>query len=222
MAASKQGAEIHRRLNLDEPVQHIADEMGLSRSQVHRHKRGGCSWAGKPPAPAAGPTTAPAPDTPEAADPWTPAPEAPVGNWLRFGFVVGQHAADLAAEYGMSVADVEEEITPETRRELVRRTKNAFVVVARRSPARWLTLHGLRDKADKEEREAAQTSIGPERMAEFLAAVIGHERTLLIAAEFPDFIQWLRELTVFRYPALAQVLEAAIVAEQKALENLVD
>ena len=52
MTASKQGREIHRRLQRDEPVQHIADEMGLSRSQVHRHKRGACSCAGKPPAPA--------------------------------------------------------------------------------------------------------------------------------------------------------------------------
>ena len=52
-------------------------------------------------------------------------------------------------------------------------------------------------------------------MAEFLTDIIRHQSALLI--EFPDFLEWLRQLIKFRYSELAEVLEAAVELEARAL-----
>ena len=221
MPTSKQSAEIHRRLDTYQPIAHIAAETGMSPSQIHRHKRGACSCAGR--APAAGPTTAPAPDTPEAADPWAPAPdtpeaadpwapapEAPVGNWLRFGFVVGQHDEGLAEAFGMSVPDVEAEITPGTRLELECRTQGALEAVGRRNPAQWLRITEQRRNAEREAEEAAAKAIGTELLAAFLGEIIAYQARLWPADDFLEWLTWLRELVQYRYPRLLPVLAVAV------------
>ena len=207
MPTSKQSAEIHRRLDTYQPVAHIAAETGMSPSQIHRHKRGACSCAGR--APAAGPAVAATLETAETADPWLPRRGAPVGNWLRFDFVVGQSIEDLAEEFGMSVADVEVEITPGTRLELECRTQGALEAVARRNPAQWLRITEQRRNAEREAEEAAADTIDPDQMGAYLGDMISHQSRLLTADDFLVWLKWLRELVEFRYPQLLPALAVA-------------
>ena len=222
MPASKQGAEIHRRLEREEPVQHIADETGLSLSQVHRHKRGACSCRGPAPAATVEAIAAPSPvpDTVETVDPWMAAPGAPIGNVIRGAYVVGIGLSELAEELGMDIAVVEAEVTPSTRREEQRRRDVALDTLARRNPAKWLA----HEQAERERSTAddARTSIDPELITSFVADVIAHQRALFIPSDFQAFVSWLRDLAEGRYPDMLPVIVAAIAAEEKGLENLVN
>ena len=204
MPTSKQSSEIHRRLDTYQPIAHIAAETGMSPSQIHRHKRGACSCAGR--APAAGPAVAATLETAETADPWLPRRGAPVGNWLRLGFFVGQSIEDLAEEFGMSVPDVEAEITPGTRLELECRTQAALEAVGRRNPAQWLRITEQRRNAEREAEEAAAKAIGPELLAAFLGEIIAYQARLWPADDFLEWLTWLRELVQYRYPRLLPVL----------------
>ena len=205
MPKSKQSADIHRRLDAFQPVAHIAAETGLSLSQIHRHKRGACSCG--PGSPAAGPVAAP--ETAEIIDPWLPTLGAPIGNMIRWSYVVGQDVAGIADGFDMTIADVEAEITPDTRRELERRKEKALETVARRNPGRWLQLDEQRRKVEREEREAAADRIDPDRLAAFLGEIIAYQSRRLISDDFLIWLDWLRELVEYRYPVLLPVLAQA-------------
>ena len=217
--ASKFGVEIHRRLADHQPTDFVALQVGLKPRVIRWHKAGNCRC------PVDGLEAQPVTlDRPVSTSPvvlsLAQVEALPWFAQIRYAFIAGLTEQYIADETGLDVEFIRAMIGGDARAEAERRYEWSLERVQEMFPVKWL-MH----KNEERQRglvEAARTSIGPEKMAEFLAAIIGHQRTLLIAAEFPDFIQWLRELTVFRYPELAEVLEAAIEAEERALENLVN
>ena len=212
--ASKFGAEIHRRLADHQPTDFVALQVGLKPRVIRWHKAGNCRC------PVDGLEVQPvALDRPVVAALAVPTLEElaalPWEGKIRFAFTAGMNEEEIAYESGLAVLVVETVIDDETRIEATRRYDVTIDRMREMFPAKWLAYKN--GERQRELLDAARTSIGPEKMAEFLAAIIGHQRTLLIVSEFPGFLEWLRELTVFRYPALAQVLEAAIEVEARAL-----
>ena len=210
--ASKFGIEIHARLADHQPIDYIAQRVGLRPRVVrwHRLRRCQCVVDGLE----AQPVTL---DRPMSTSPvvlsLAQVEALPWFAQIRYAFIAGLTEQYIADETGLDVKFIEAVIGGDARAEAERRYEWSLERVQEMFPVKWL-MH-KNEERQRELLEAARTSIGPEKMAEFLAAIIGHQRSLLI--EFPDFLEWLRQLTVFRYPALAQVLEAAIEVEARAL-----
>ena len=217
--ASKFGAEIHRRLADHQPTDFVALHVGLKPRVIRWHKAGNCRC------PVDGLEAQPVTlERPVSTSPvvlsLAQVEALPWFAQIRYAFIAGLTEQDISVATALDVKFIEAVIGDAVRGEAQRRYEWSLERVQEMFPVKWLKHQ--EEARQRELLEAAGTSIGPEKMAEFLAAIIGHQRTLFIAAEFPDFIQWLRELTVFRYPELAEVLEAAIEAEERALENLVN
>ena len=217
--ASKFGAEIHRRLADHQPVDYVAQRTGLKPRAIRWHRSGHCQC--QIDGLEVDPVTL---DRPVRTSPVVLSLEEvqalPWHGQIRYGYIAGLTEQDISVATGMNAGFIAAVIGDDVRAEAKRRYEWAVGRVQEMFPVKWLKHQ--EEARQRELLEAAQTSIDPELTAAFFTQIIGHQRSLLIVSEFPDFLEWLRELTVFRYPELAEVLEAAIEAEARALENLVD
>ena len=217
--ASKFGAEIHRRLADNQPVDYIAQRVGLRPRVVrwHRLRRCQCVVDGLE----AQPVTL---DRPVSTSPVVLSPEKvealPWFGRIRYAFIAGQTELEIAAETGLNEKFIAAVIGEDVRAEAKRRYDWALERTREMFPVRWLAYQ--EEVRRRELLEDALTSIDPELMAAFFTQIIGHQRALLTVGEFPDFLSWLRQLAEHRHPAMVPVVEAAIVAVERALENLLN
>ena len=214
---SKHGADIHRRLADGQPVGHIANETGLTESQIHRHKRGACKCSAGSPASATRSVAAIPVEarTVDGIDPWKPLPWAPTGSLIRWAFVAGMSAdwiRESLAEDGIELTldAVESEITPETRCELEARREKALAYVSKHNPARWLQIDDQRRERYQRAAEVEAAAVDPALLGIFLKDIIARQRDFLTSDDFLHWLRWMRELVGYRYPQLQPALDMAL------------
>ena len=218
--ASKAGIEIHRRLADHQPIDYIAQRVGLRPRVVrwHRLRRCQCVVDGleaQPPVPLDRPvSTSPAVLTLAQVEalPWV--------AQIRYAFIAGLTEQYIADETGLDVKFIEAVIGDDVRAEAERRYEWSLERVQEMSPVKWLKHQ--EEVHQRELLEAARTSIDLELMARFFTELIRHQRALLPVSEFSGFVQWLGELAEHRHPAMVPVIAAAIKEEAKELEGLIN
>ena len=213
---SKFGTEIHRRLADHQPVEYIASQVGLRARVIRWHGASSCQCVvdglEAQPVKFDGPAlTGPVVLTLEQIEalPWH--------GQLRYAHIAGLGEQNLADETGLDVGLIEAVIGDDVRGEAARRYLWVTERVREMAPARWLKHQ--EDERQRELVEAARSSVDPELLQRFFTEIIRRQRGLLTAAEFPDFIQWLRELAVHRHAVMVPVIEAAIEAAIEAEES---
>ena len=206
--ASKFGTEIHRRLADHQPVDYIASKTGLKPRVVRWHRAGNCQC----PVDGLAAQPAPALDRPLAVGPVVLTSEQvealPWHGQIRYAFIAGLSERAIADETGLDVKFIEAIIGDDVRAEAQRRYTWAVSRVQEMAPARWLGY--VNERRERQLVDAARTTIAPELIASFCTDMIRHQKGLLPASEFPDFVQWLRELAEHRFPAMEAAIRAAI------------
>ena len=205
--ASKFGIEIHRRLADHQPVDYIASKTGLKVRVIRWHRAGNCRCV--PDGLEVHPVSLDRPvDTGPVVFTQEQVEALPWYGRIRYAFIAGLTEQELSDETGLDVRFIEAVIGDDVRAEAERRYTWAVSRVQEMLPARWLTYQN--EARQRELAETARTTIAPELISAFFTEIIRHERTLLISAEFPDFIEWIRELAGHRHPEMSPVIEVAI------------
>ena len=211
--ASKFGTEIHRRLADHQPVDYISLKTGLKVRAIRWHKARNCRCV-----PLVHIKAQPVLDRPVSTGPVVLTPEKvaalPWFGQLRYGFIAGLTEQNLADETGLDVRFIKAVIGDDVRAEAERRYTWAVSRVQEMAPARWLAYD---ERRQRELAETARTTFAPELIATLIAEIIRNERELLTVGDFSDWIQWLRELTEYRFSEMLTAQEAAIEAEEKAI-----
>ena len=178
MSTSKVGREIHRRLVANEPADYIGLRVGRKPRTIRWHRAGNCLC-------------------PERGMPPSPVEEVE-------GLPVGEPWAGITEATRMTRAEIEALITPEIQAEADRRMADVLERVREESPTRWLAYEQNRRATEAE--DALTTAIPPDRVASFVADMIGHQRALLTVGDFGAWAEWHLELVEHRHPAMKEIV----------------
>ena len=198
--------EIHRRLELGEPDGVVARAVGRKERVIRYHRAWRCQCAVERPAVAlVAPETVAPKSTPEAVPVDVGDPVAVVTMAYLVGISLLGIAAALgvdgyaldpdAVDFGLNGAAI-------SRRRLERLAAKADALERMRlhRPAQWARLV---TEAEESERKAALDSrLSRETWTGFFGEIAAHQSGLLIERDFRDWIEWVEDLTVARYPSM--------------------
>ena len=193
-----------------EPVDVIIEETGASRSTVFRRQ-------------------AALRDSPIPA-PWTPADDGPADDGdgppvkrrdpvdvgdpiavataaylagispVAIATALGINGYDLdadAADFGLKGAGI-------SRRRLERLAarSDALERMQRQRPAQWASWVAEQDAAER--KEALDSRLPRETWTAFFSDLVAHQSTILTERDMQDWIRWVKDLAIYRYPTMAE------------------
>lgn len=206
---SKSGVEIHRRLADGQPDDVVARSVGLKERVIRNHRASRCKCA--IPRPEAVHQPAVALIEPETIEPETVA-VIDVGNPVAVAtkaYAVGVSPLAIAAALGVDAYRVDPDsgdfglaaVTVSSRRlERLAATAETLRKMQLHRPAQWTAWVARQD--DGETMVAMDSRLPRETWTGFFGAVISHQANILTEDDFRDWVQWVDELAINRFPAM--------------------
>ena len=189
------------------PVDVIVEETGASRATIFRRRAVAVAGDRAAPVEAAGPAVNSAP-------PVAPVEAVPVGGPVETAtaaYLAGLSPLAIAAALGVDAYALDVD-RPDfglsdvaiSRRRLERLAARADTLerMRRSRPAQWAAWVAHQD--DAERAAALDSRLRRETWVEFFREIVSHQSLLLIERDFRDWIEWVKELTVARYPTMAE------------------
>ena len=198
-AQAKSAIEIHRRLALGEPDDAIARAVGRKPRVIRYHRSWRCVCAVDRPTPVAveleaGPVV-PVGDPVAVATAAYLAGVSPLAIAVALG--VDGYALDAdALDFGLKGAAI-------SRRRLGRLAAQADALERMRlfRPAQWAKL--VAEESESERKMSLDSRLPLETVRGFFSEVVNHQSLILTDDDFRDWIEWVSEMTIARYPTMA-------------------
>ena len=152
------------------------------------------------------------PATAEAGKETTPAGPVDVGGPVAvatLAYLAGVSVLGIAAAYGLDHYDLDADALDfglagkdVSRRRLERLSAKADALerMRRNRPAQWAAWVAQQD--DGERKAALDSRLPRETWTGFFGEIVAHQSGLLIERDFRDWIEWVEDLTVARYPSM--------------------
>ena len=209
-AQAKSAVEIHSRIADGQPDDLIARAVGRKERVIRYHRAWRCQCAVARPDPVDRPAVAPAvasgppvpPDPVDVGDPVAVATAAYLAGIspVAIATALGINAYDLdadVADFGLKGAAI-------SRRRLERLAarSDALERMQRQRPAQWASWVADADAAER--KEALDSRLPRETWTAFFAELVQHQSTILTERDMQDWIRWVKELAIYRYPTMAE------------------
>ena len=207
---AKSGIEIHRRIEDGQPDDVVAAAVGRKERVIRYHRSWSCKCAVERPAPVDRPTVvtlAAQEAIPEAAPIDVDDPVAVA----TLAYLSGVSVLGIASAFGLDHYALQPDapdfgLTGQTvaRRRLERLAARADALERMRlhRPAQWATWVAEHD--EKERQAALDSRLPRETWTGFLGDLIAHQSRLLTEADMRDWIAWVEDLAVSRYPTMVE------------------